>query len=253
MSGAKPLTMEATAEERRVLETVAEILGAGTLVVLVLLVYAALRSWRVEATLKASTRSSAISVAAGFSALGVSASAAAILDGPGVLAVHLRGRQLWRRPIARVSVEAVLLWIDEQLSKPVPQRESRLGRVLGRVRQWLLPRTDLSALPDLGLRLVGGLRAPSLGGAITCGFADPAVTGGVAAWLYPLAGMLAPFGLVDVSMDWSGKDLIEADVEASCGVVPARAIYETLRFTRRHVHPLRKATVSPPVPSTLHT
>lgn len=210
-----------------------------------------MRTWRLEATLKASTRGSVVSLAAGLSFAGLSASAAAILDGPGVLAVHLRGRQLWRKPIPRVSVEALLAWIDELISTPVSKRESRIGRILGRIRQWLLPRTDLASLPELGMRLLTGLRAPTLGGSITCGFSDPAITGAAAAWLYPVAGVLAPLGVVDVAMDWSGKNILEGDIEASCGLVPVRGIYEILRFLRLHVHPLRKAVAAPAVPSTL--
>lgn len=235
------------------LETVAAIVAGGTFIVLVVLVYLVFRTWRVEVTLKANTRSSLVSLAGGLSFAGLSASAAAILDGPGVLAVHLRKRELWRKPIAKVSLEAILVWIDEQLSKPPePKKDSRLLRILHRVKDWLLPRTDLTALPELGMHLLGGLRAPALRAAVTCGFADPAVTGAIAAWLYPLAGVLAPFGDIKVAMDWSGKTILDADVEASCGVVPSRALYQTLRFTRRHVHFLRKAPpTASSVPSTL--
>lgn len=212
----------------------AEIVGGIALLGVIAFVIIVVRSWPIEATLKATTSARAISIAAGFSFAGLSASAAAILDGPGVLAVHLRARQLWRKPIPHVSVEAALAWIDAQLSKPKETTRSRSSRLV----DWLLARTDKSALPDLGLRVLGDLREVSLRGHVTCGFADPALTGKTAAVLYPLAGVLAPLGELDVDFDWSGANRLDADVEVSCRVVPMRAIFESLRFARHHVHPL---------------
>ena len=191
--------------------------------------------WRVEATLKATTSASAISLAGGLDVARLSASAAAILGGPGVVAIHLRGRELWRRPIPQVSVEALLVWIDELVSKPAT-KESVLGRLAGRVKTWLLPRSDLADLPELGLRVLLGLREVSLRGTVTCGFSDPALTGKAAAWLFPIAGVLAPFGLLDVDLDWSGRDRLDGTVEVSFRFVPARVAFECLRFAWHHVH-----------------
>ena len=214
----------------------AEIVGGIALLGLIALAIVLLRAWPIEATLKATT-SARISIAMGVSFAGISASAAAILDGPGVVAVHLRTRQLWRKAIPHISVETALAWIEEQISKPKAPK-GRFSRFL----DWLVARTDKSALPDLGLRVLADLRDLSLGGHITCGFSDPALTGKAAAVLYPLAGVLSPLGRLDIDLDWSGTNRLDADVELSCRFVPARAIAESLRFARRHVHPLQTAS-----------
>jgi hypothetical protein len=191
--------------------------------------------WRVEATLKAITNESSISLAGGLELLGLSASGAAILNGPGVVAVHLRARQLWRRSFPHVSVAALLEWLDELMSKPSTP-PGKLGRLLHRAKDWLLARTDTHQLPKLGLRVLRDLRDVSLHGTITCGFSDPALTGKTAAFLFPLAGVFAPLGLLDVSMDWSGKNRLDGSVEVSVRVVPARVALEGLRFAWHHVH-----------------
>jgi MFS family permease len=217
------------------------------------LVWLLARPWRVEITAKAVTKGSAISLAGGVGFVGFSASAAAILGGPGVLALHFRGRERWRRPIANVSVDAFFAWIDELLSRP-KSPPGRLARLAKRAKEWVAPRTDLAELPDLGLRIVLGLRRPALEGAITCGFADPALTGKTAAVLYPLAGVLAPLGAIDVSLDWSGRTRLDGAVELSFGVVPARVTFQLLRFARYHFHPLRKiAPASPRIPASSTT
>lgn len=222
------------------LETVTEVLLGTAVVVLLGIVALAAWPWRVEATLKAATRASAVSVAAGLSLAGVSASAAAIVGGPGVIAVHFRAREMWRRPIANVTVEAALIWLDELLARPAAPEKSFISRLVQRTKAWLLPRTDMADLPELGVRVLGGLRDVALRGAFTCGFSDPALTGKTAAWLYPLAGVLSPLGAFDVSIDWSGKTVVDGDVEVSVRIVPARVAFEGLRFARHHVHPLRK-------------
>ncbi len=210
-----------------------EIVGGIALLGMIAFVIIVVRSWPIEATLKSTTSARVISVAAGLSFAGISASAAAILDGPGVIAVHLRARQLWKKQISHVSIEAALAWIEAQLSKPAEAP----GR-LSRFKDWLLARTDKSALPDLGLRVLGDLREVSLQGRVTCGFEDPSLTGKAAAVLYPLAGVISPLGRLDVDFDWSGANRLDADIEFSCRVVPMRAIRESLRFARHHVHPL---------------
>ena len=169
---------------------------------------------------------------------GLSGSAAAILGGPGVIAVHFRARELWKRPVASVTVDAALAWLDELLARPAKKDDGVIARLLTRVKDWLLPRTDLTSLPDLGLRVIGGLRDVSLRGAFTCGFADPALTGKAAAWLYPLAGVLSPLGTLDVALDWSGKTVIDGDAEVSVRMAPARVALEGLRFARHHIHSL---------------
>lgn len=221
------------------LRLVAEILATGALLSLAAFAVVVAWPWRLEGTMKAATSGSVVSLALGASLGGLSASAAALLGGPGVVAVHLRARELWRRPIPRVSLEALLAWLDDVLSKPKSDAPTFLSRLFARARAWLLPRTDTDALPGFGLDLLRTLREPRLSGALHCGFVDPAVTGKVAAWLYPLAGILAPLGVLDVRFDWSGKTRIDADAEVSCRVVFARVLWECARFTLRHVHPLR--------------
>ena len=193
--------------------------------------------WRVEATLKATTRESAVSLAGGLELAGLSGSAAAILGGPGVVAIHLRARELWRRPIAHVSVEALIDLLLSSPSKPKPAKKPT----------WLLSRTDVAELPGLGLRVVLGLRDVSFQGAITCGFSDPVITGKAAAWLFPIAAVLAPLGTLDVSFDWSGRDRLDGGVDISFRVVLARVVLEALRFARHHVHLRRKS--APALPS----
>ena len=110
----------------------------------------------------------------------------------------------------------------------------------------------MTELPELGLRVLFGLRELSLRGAVTCGFSDPALTGKAAAWLFPIAGVLAPFGVIDVSFDWSGRSRVDGTVDISFRVVPARLAVEGLRFAWHHVH-LRpttsRALTSPTMPS----
>ena len=226
---------------------VVALLALSMLVVLVVLVVLFAWPWRVEATLKAITNESSISLAGGLEVAGLSASGAAILGGPGVVAVHLRARELWRRPIARISLEALLDWVDALLSKPASP-SGVVGRVLLRVKNWLLPRTDLAELPELGLRVFLDLRDVSFHGAITCGFSDPALTGKTAAWLFPLAGVLAPLGVLDVSFDWSGRNRLDGAVDVSFRVVPARVAVQGLRFAWHHVH---VRSVIAPVSSTI--
>jgi len=214
---------------------IGELFAGVALVAVAALIALIARPWRVEATLKATTSASAVSLAGGLEVARLSASAAAILGGPGVIAVHLRARELWRRPITRVSVEAILTWIDERLSKPAAP-ETTLGRLARRAKTWLLARTDLTDLPELGLRVLFGLQDVSLKGSLTCGFSDPALTGKAAAWLFPVAGVLAPFGLLEVDLDWSGRTRIDGSIEVSFRFVPARVALEGLRFAWHHVH-----------------
>jgi hypothetical protein len=232
------------------------LLACVALVALAALIALVARPWRVEATLKATTSASAISLAGGLDVAGLSASAAAILGGPGVVAVHLRARELWRRPIAHVSVDSLLAWFDELLSKPAA-KESALGRLAGRAKTWLLARTDLADLPELGLRVLLGLRDVSLKGTVTCGFSDPALTGKAAAWLFPIAGVLAPFGLLEIGFDWSGRDRLDGTVEVSFRFVPARVALEGLRFAWHHVHlrgtPALDSSTLPALPATITT
>lgn len=197
--------------------------------------------WRVEATLKATTRGSETSLAAGFEIASLSGSAAAILGGPGILAVHLRARELWRRPISHVTLEAILDWLAE----PAPP-EGAMSRLARRAKEALLARTDVAELPELGLRILLDLRDLSLRGTMCCGFSDPALTGKTAAWLYPIAGLLAPLGTFDVSFDWTGRSVLDGAVEVSFRVVPGRVALEGLRFARHHVHLRRKSAAAAP-------
>jgi hypothetical protein len=230
------------------MELALEIVGIGTLLVLVLVTFIVLRAWPIEASLKAQTIGGMpTSLAAGVSLSGLSGSAAAILDGPGVVAVHFRTRELWRRTIPHVSLEVLLRWLDEQLSKEKePDKPPGFfARMAKRIfKDWLLPRTDLTALPDLGIRVLGGLKDVSLCGGFTIGFSDPAHTGKAAAVLYPLAGVLSPLGTIDLSFDWSGKNVLDGDVELSMRVIPARLLREGLRFARHHIR-LRRQPLPP--------
>jgi hypothetical protein len=212
------------------------VLASATLIAFVVLVA---WPWRVEATLKAISNADQISLAGGLEVAGLSGSAAAILGGPGVIAMHLRARELWRRSIAEVSLDALLAWLDEP-SPPVapPSVAARLAR---RAKDALRARTDVGSLPELGLEVFLGLRDVSLRGDVRCGFSDPVLTGKTAAWLFPIAGVLAPFGTLDVSMDWTGRNVLDGAIELSFRVVPARVALEGLRFARHHVHLRRKA------------
>jgi hypothetical protein len=198
--------------------------------------------WRVEATLKAITNADRLSVAGGLEALGLSGSAAAIIGGPGVIAIHWRARELWRRSFAQVSLDAFLAWLEEPSS--ATNSDSAAGRLARRAKEALRARTDVAELPELGLRVFLDLRDVSLRGDVRCGFSNPALTGKTAAWLYPIAGLLAPFGTVDVSFDWSGRNVLDGAFEISFRVVPARVALEGLRFARHHVHLRRKSAPS---------
>lgn len=202
------------------------------------LVASALWPWRVEGSLKATTEDAVVSLAGGLSALGVSASAAAILGGPGVVAVHFRSRERWRRVVPEVSFEALLAWLEE----PAPPKEppGRVGRIATRAKDGLLARTDTKALPGLGLDVFVGLRDKTVHGTLLCGFEDPTLTGKAAAVLFPLAAVLSPFGTFEPSFDWSGRTVIDGSAEIALGVVPARVLREVLRFGWRHVHLRRK-------------
>jgi hypothetical protein len=186
--------------------------------------------WRVEGTLQASSKA-AISLAAGVEVASLSVTAAGILGGPGVLAVHLRGRELSRRGTTELTLEALLDWLE----RPRPPG-SKPSRLVARVKEALLARTDAAELPGLGLAVLGGLRDVSVNGRVHCGFADPGLTGKAAAWIYPVAAVLAPFGTLEVAFDWTGNTVLEAGVEGSFRVVPARVAFAVLRFARRHVH-----------------
>lgn len=218
------------------------LVGVAMLAALLALV---LRPWRVEATLKATTHASQISVAAGLELAGLSGSAAAILGGPGVAAVHLRARELWRRSLAHVSLDALLSWLEERsasaASAPPPGLVGRLGH---RAKDALLARTDLAELPELGVRVLLGFREVFLSGSIQLGSSDPAITGKAAAWLYPVAAVLAPFGTVEVSCDWTGRNVLDGTVETSFRVVPARVALEVMRFARHHVHLRRRSATA---------
>ena len=229
------------------------LLASATIVALVALVALVAWPWRVEATLKATTSASAISLAAGLDVARLSASAAAILGGPGVVAIHLRARELWRRPIAQVTVEAFLHGLQELLARPTTKK-SALRRAADRAQAWLIARTDVSDLPGLGVRVLLGLRDVSFHGAITCGFSDPALTGKTAAWLFPIAGVLAPVGALDVSFDWTGRNRLDGAASVSFRVVPARVALEGLRFAWHHLH-LRSAPalVSPTMSASITT
>jgi len=212
----------------------------------VALVAAALWPWKVEASLKATTQESVVSLAGGAALAGLSGSAAAILGGPGVVALHFRTREIGRRAVPQITLEALLAWLEEPSApEDRPGLASRLAR---RAKDGLLARTDTDALPRLGLALLQDLRDVSLHGTLLCGFEDPTLTGKAAAILYPLGALAAPFGTFEPSFDWSGRTVIDGAAEITFRVVPARVLRELLRFARRHVHLRRKR---PPVSSTL--
>jgi hypothetical protein len=199
--------------------------------------------WRVEATLKATTgeASSDVSLGGGLEVLGLalSASGAAILGGPGVAVIHWRSREMWRRSIARVDLDALFDFLDrrDEDDDDEEEHEKKKGissRLVRHTKDALVSRTDPAGLPGLGLRIIRSLRDVSLRGAVLFGSSDPGVVGKTAAWLYPIAGVLAPFGTLDVSFDWTGRSVLNGDVEISFRVVPARVALEALRFTRHH-------------------
>jgi hypothetical protein len=209
--------------------------------------------WRIEAKLKAATNGSAISFAGGIDLAGISASAAAVFGGPGVLAIHLGRREVWRRPISRLTVDAFFEWLNELLSRP-PSKKGALGRLLEHAKDALVARTDLSGLLELGVRVLLGLRDVSFEGSITCGFEDPALTGKTAAWLFPIAGVLAPFGTLRVGFDWSGRNCFDGDIDASFRLVPAKVALEGVRFARHHIHARTKTarlSSTPRIPASL--
>lgn len=206
------------------------------------------RPVRFEATLKATTKAGVVSLGGGVNVAGFSASAAALLGGPGVVAVYFRSRELWRKSIANVSVEALLSWIEKAADEPETP-PGLASRVAARVKAWLLPRTELSYLPDLAAQLLADLDDLKLHGGLHCGFADPEITGKAAAVLYPLAGVLSPVGLFDVSFDWSGRTVLDGDFDLSFGVVLGRVLRETGRFVIRRVHLRRIAPASATLPS----
>jgi hypothetical protein len=195
--------------------------------------------FRVQAKLKMLTKSSAISFAGGVDIAGISVSTAGIAGGPGVVAVHLRSRETWRRAIARLSVDAFFEWLDALVARPAAPKGA-LSRLFSRLKTALVARTDVSDLPELGLRVLLGLRETAFHGAITCGFADPARTGKTAAVLFPIAGILAPFGALDLDFDWSGRTVVDGELDVSFRVVPAKVAFEGLRFVWCHVHLLRQ-------------
>jgi hypothetical protein len=204
-------------------------------VLLAALVAIVVRPWRVAGKLKATTNESAASFAGGLDLAGLSLSAAAVLGGPGVVALHLGKRELWRRPISATTAAAFFDWLDEVLSRPAAKKGA-LGRLVERTKSALLARTDVSDLPEAGLRVLFGVRDVELEGWIVCGFADPALTGKAAAWLFPIAGVLAPFGTLDVSFDWSGRTRIDGEMDVSFRFVPAKVARELFRFALHHVH-----------------
>lgn len=224
------------------------VVGAFGLVMAIVLGVMIAWPWRIEATAKAMGNARAISGAGGLEVAGFSLSAAAILGGPGVVALHFRGRELWRRPL---SIEALLAWLDELASKK-DEPSGPLGRWLKRVGEWLVDRTDLADLPSLGFRVLDGLREVSFVGHVTCGFSDPALTGKAAAVLFPLAGILAPLGVLDVTIDWTGQTRLDGAIDLSFRVVPYRVALDGLWFARHHVHWMKSAntTATPPSSAT---
>lgn len=225
-------------------------IGVPALLVVAFVVWALLRGYRVEASFKATTQASRVSLAAGASLLAFSASAAAILGGPGVVAVHFRSRELWRKQTADASLDALLAWIDGKLSEP-EEPPSRAARMVARAKEWLFARTDMGELPALGGRILLDLRDLDFGGSLVCGFADPGTTGKAAALLYPLAGVLAPLGRFTIELDWSGRTRLDGGAELAFAFVPARILSALARFGARHVHPMRTPPPSPPSSSTL--
>lgn len=214
--------------------TIAVLLFAAALLALGSVAALAFWPWRVEATVKAMTNESAISLAAGIELAGLSASGGAVLDGPGLVAIRFGKRALYKRSIAKVSVDAFLAWLDAWLTKPATPKGA-VGRLADRAKSFLLARTDTSELPELGLRVLSSLQDASFEGAITCGFRDPALTGKTAALLFPIAGVLAPFGMLDVSCDWSGKTRIDGEANVRFRFVPARVAGLGLLFAWHHV------------------
>ncbi len=203
--------------------------------------------WRVDASLKALGSPASLSIAAGLELAGFSASLAAIVGGPGVVALHRRGRELWRRGFTTDEVLAWLGTLGRKTEPAVP--EGRLARFRKRLVDWTLARTDLADLPELGLRVLGDLRDVALEGAITCGFRSAKRMGKAATVLYPIAGVLAPLGRFDVDLDWSGKDHVDGAAELSFRFVLARIARQGLWFLRRHFHPFRRLpTISAAAP-----
>lgn len=226
------------------------VLAAATLAALAAMMIALVRGWRVEATMKVDTGESGIALGGGLELAGLSASGAAILGGPGVLALHLGARQVWQRRIAVVSVDALLAWLDARVTGgPAEAPRTAAGRAIEHAKRWLLARTDLADLPSLGVELLLDLRDVSIRGALLFGSSDPVIAGKAAAWLFPIAGIVAPFGTLDVRLDWSGKNRLDGAVDLAFRFVPARVVLEVLRFARRHVHLRPKsAAVSSTIP-----
>lgn len=196
---------------------------------LALATFVLVRGWRGDLTMKAITKNGLVSLAGGLEIFGVSASAAAILGGPGVISVQWRSRELWRRSIPHVTLDALLHWIDTLVDRKPEEKKNG-------ILDALVSRTDIDELPELGLRVLFDLRDPELSGSMTCGFSDPVLTGKTAAWLFPVAGLLAPLGRIDVGFDWSGKNLVDGNVDFGFRVVLARVVRELLRFAWHHFH-----------------
>jgi len=141
-----------------ILGTIAALLALATFVLV--------RGWRGDVSLKAMTKNGLVSLAGGLELFGVSASMAAILGGPGVVSVQWRSRVLYKRSIARVTPDALFEFVDALLEQPKKNEKKKLPH-------WLIERTDVGELPELGLRILLDLRDPELSGVLTCGFADP--------------------------------------------------------------------------------
>lgn len=211
-----------------------------------------LRGWPASLTLTAKTKEGLVSLGAGLEISWLSANAAAILGGPGVIVLQLGSRRLYEKRLDGVTVEAALAWIESLLDAPDKPPPGYFGRLAARMKNAVVARTDLGALPELGTRIALGLRDPRLGGTVICGFSDPALTGKAAAVLFPLAGMLAPVSSIELRFDWSGRTVLDFDVEGSCRIVPARIAREAAWFVWNHVHyrpRLQSAEVSHTLPA----
>lgn len=173
-----------------------------------------LRGWACTISFTAKTREGMVSLGGGIELAWFSLSAAAILGGPGVVVLHFRRWELLKLSLPRVA--------------PAEKKKSILD--------WLLPRIDVDALPETGVKMALGLKDPEMSGNVVCGFADPALTGKMAAVLYPIAGMLAPLGTFEMRFDWSGRTVVDADLEGSFRIVPVRIARETMAFAWSHFH-----------------
>jgi hypothetical protein len=203
-------------------------MGLGVVLAVAFLAAAiSLLPWRVGIAVEAQgDPSGAWALAGGAELFSCSASVARARGAPAVLELRAFGRRLVRRVLP-------------PSSEPSGKRSALYRRLARRIDPFDLLFFLVAETERLSVR--------DLEGSVHLGLRDVALAGQIAGLLAVASALAGPFGRLGHSIDWSGREHLDASVSLSLRFSPALLFWDTVRFAARAVRP-RRRPLGPPAP-----